>query len=85
MSWNKDASGLSHYVFSTLGHVSVAIEDALATRPTTPSWFWFNGTPCPMLDGDDAAAVGRRWSEWRAAYQQGDLILMLQGTRGTNR
>lgn len=66
-----DPSGLMHYRFELgAGHVSTALEDALANRPKNrASWFWFNGTPAPIYPEDTMQTLHRRWSEWRDSYQ----------------
>jgi hypothetical protein len=82
VSWYQDYSGLHHYQFDrALGTVLEAIQEALATRPLGPAWFWFNDTFCPMRPphvGSDpeqeAIDLYNSWSHWRDSYQNGNLL-----------
>jgi hypothetical protein len=61
-------------------HVTDAAAYAIAYRMLGPCWFWFNGTPAPMVKGDDAHALVKRWVEWREAYQskRGSLLASIE-------
>jgi hypothetical protein len=82
VSWHQDYSGLYHYRFeSALGTVSEAIQEALATRPLGPAWFWFNDTFCPMQPPNagadpeqEAIDLYSSWSHWRDSYKNGNLL-----------
>lgn len=71
MPWIIDPSGLCHWhnTESVFPHVLRGIEDALATKPVLPCWFWWNETPAPIAWGDTADTLYARWEGWRAAYQ----------------
>lgn len=72
-TFNEDASGLWHYSCRKMGEtVDKAVADALDYRPSYgnfAAWFWFNGTPAPILIKDSPETLERRWIEWRSAYQ----------------
>jgi hypothetical protein len=66
----RDPSGLWHFQYRGLGHIDHAIRVAIGSWEwPRPAWFWFNGTPAPMFDGDTPVALRDRWAEWRSAYQ----------------
>ena len=73
--YRQDSSGLWHYAHMKLGHVEMAIKDAIKHRPGV-AWFWFNGTPSPIFIDDDVDALLMRWEAWRLAYQ-GDVHQLL--------
>lgn len=68
--FKKDRSGMYHYNHTELGHVSLAIKDALRYRPKGVTWFWFNGTPAAIYSRDTIKSLQERWTEWRRAYQK---------------
>ncbi len=73
----RDASGLWHYSHERAGHVTEAIVDALANRPTTrPMWFWFNSTPAPIEPNDTVETLLVRWHKWRTVYLQNPTNLL---------
>ncbi len=75
--YRQDLSGLWHYTYAGLGHISGACEDALRQAPPGPAWFWFNDTPAPILSGDTPGTLHERWFDWRADYQSGKLLKRL--------
>lgn len=75
-SYRRDQAGLCHYRMDSMGSIQSALVDALKHVPSKPSWFWFNGTPAPIVSGDNADSLYKRWNEWRSAYQSNaDLLL----------
>jgi hypothetical protein len=72
----RDHSGLWHYLPSKFGLLRDALADALSPERPTPAWFWWEATPAPIFDGDDAASLHARWEAWRAAYQTSRQTLM---------
>ncbi len=79
--FKRDRSGLFHYCFKEIGTIDSAIKDALANRPKSAAWFWFNGTPAPIEKNDGPESLFRRWNEWRTQCQNGsyNLLEVLQG------
>ena len=77
----QDTCGLWHYAYKNRGRIDRAIEDALTSRPAGAAWFWFNGTPAPMVAGDSRERLFRRWCDWRSAYQEtpSRLLTIMQG------
>lgn len=73
--YREDFSGLWHYQFNSLGNGYQAAEDAIANRPG-PTWFWFNGTPCPIFVTDNVKSLVERWASWRRSYQDNPDRLM---------
>ena len=80
----RDQAGAWHYEARGGVVVGVAAADALARLPPSrPGWFWFNGTPTPVIRGGDpgqaAKALVRRWEYWRVAAdaESGALLLKL--------
>lgn len=69
--FRQDPSGLWHYgILGWAGDVWKAADDALANKPEGTCWFWFNGTPAPMVANDDGAAIlVCRWEAVRNAYR----------------
>ncbi|MDP1719314.1 MAG: hypothetical protein Q8L24_02725 [bacterium] len=68
--FRQDLSGLWHYgVLCWAGDVWKAAEDALANKPEGVCWFWFNGTPAPMVADDSVAVLVCRWGAVRNAYK----------------
>lgn len=72
--FRQDGSDVWHYAFKMGGDVGGAAEDAIDSLPGSPSYFWFNGTYCPIQRGDTPAELVYRWYEWRVAYQEGKLL-----------
>jgi hypothetical protein len=74
--WSADASGLQHW----RSHVGVdKTVEAAATRclaafqlprvvPLHPAWFWWAGTPAPIVPGDTVSSLVERWNEWWPAW-----------------
>ncbi len=80
--YGEDRSDLWHYRYNKgAGTVYLAAQDALENHPGRASWFWFNGTFCPILLGDDLAKLVERWSEWRTEFQRDpkSLLTLLEG------
>ena len=70
----QDESGMWHYRYEGPGRISVATEDAIKNNPGV-AWFWFNGTPAPILKNDTPDSLYNRWVEWRNAFQKSPAIL----------
>lgn len=74
----RDASGLWHFQNLKVPRtIFEAIDQALRSRRSRVAWFWFNGTPAPIVKGDTCRSLHQRWSEWRSAYQSGDCSKFL--------
>lgn len=82
-NFRSDPSGLRH--FDAPG--GTLLSDMLATAlrlheaNPAPSWFWFNGTPAPIIPGDTVDTLADRWAKWRVAYQSGRLLDELKKLR----
>lgn len=66
----QDGSGLWHYRFIENGEFGSATRDAVENRPNEAAWFWWLGTPCPILKMDDAEKLAQRYWKWRKTYQE---------------
>lgn len=79
MEWKTDDAGVRHWACAaTVGTVWDAAAKCLDTRPARipddpdePAWFWWQGTPAPIVNGDGVAVLVDRWHAWRDAYQRG--------------
>jgi hypothetical protein len=80
--FTKDSSNLSHYISNFGENILSAAEDAMSClpKPADASFFWFNGTFCPILSTDTHIELADRWQEWRKAYQEnpGSLLSKIE-------
>ena len=69
--------GLWHYHAEKTCGLEQAASDAVAelSKPDghVPTWFWWEGTPGPILRGDTTSEVLERHRVWRQAFEQGPL------------
>ena len=75
--FNKDASGLWHYRYTKQTTVYEAAKDAIKYKPGA-AWFWFNGTPAPIMIGDTAGKLVARWKVWRSDYEKDPIRLLVK-------
>lgn len=77
-TWRRDESGLWHWQRDEL---RVTIYDGAAecldtrTAATSPCWFWWAESPCPVVDGDTVSRLVDRWSEWRTVTEISSHLL----------
>jgi hypothetical protein len=71
----EDASGLSHFI-PAHERIEPALEEAIKNKPQGATWFWFNGTPAPMVEGDTVSSLHHRWNVWKSAYHFGYPALL---------
>lgn len=78
MEWKTDDAGLRHCVCTQDGTVYDAAAKCLDTRPARipsdpdePAWFWFAGTPAPVVNSDGVSVLVDRWHAWRDAHRAG--------------
>lgn len=75
-----DPSLLRHFEAPAGANLSDALTHAIRLYGrirVTATWFWFNGTPAPIQPDDTPDTLGHRYSVWRAAYQQGQLLQII--------
>jgi hypothetical protein len=68
-NFHQDPSGLWHHESRELGSVYEAANEASEHLAGRVAWFWWCGTFSPILPGDTADTLERRWSTWRQRFQ----------------
>ncbi len=68
--FTKDLSGLWHYKNTEFWQrASDAALDAIKHCPdNAAAWFWYNGSPCPILQTDNPTDLTNRWLQWNTAW-----------------
>jgi hypothetical protein len=76
--FKRDQSGLLHYRPTIIVGMGELLIDAikLASEYKTPVWFWYNGTPAPIIPNDTKESLRERWCKWREDYQNNHASLL---------
>lgn len=63
--FSQDYCGLWHYQCTKKNVTALtATKDAVMHRPKGAVWFWFDGTPAPLVPGDKQKKLHTRWEVW---------------------
>lgn len=69
--WKRDRAGVYHWTGRGYDLRESATLCLSTHGAVSAAWFWFNGSPAPVIAGEDPTALMRRWNAWREAFQAG--------------